>query len=236
MEAKKRKRIESLVLKSMSGLDRTGKTTESYREQFKDMDDAGFDRFIRGLKAGENFYMEIQPHDNEPTLDDIKAVAVDLGVELEQYVYYPDQLVDGKPVRTRYKVPVGYLHIKRLQQVLSKKNSLSTDIGQRNSLTNQATGDSKVSRNSDSETYALTLQNADSMIMELNGPRADNMRAKNQMLNSISQKGFVSLEELESDRENNKTLLVIDAYLLAAGIKSDLVTNTNVLLQTEKNL
>jgi hypothetical protein len=59
---------------------------------------------------------------------------------------------------------------------------------------------------------------------ELNGPRADDMSMKNQMLHDIALNGYVKLEDLDDDVENKTTLNTVNVFLLGMGLDSDLVT------------
>lgn len=238
MDKKRRKAIESKVLEVFNTLDKSGKNGEKQAAIFKGMTDAQFDSWYTGFMADPDahFYIEVTPYDNEPTLKDIKAAAKVINVPLEEYVYYPHEAVDGKPVRSAKKVPVGYLHLKRLQQVLSKKNAFGFDASTRNPITGQVTSDSKIARNSDAETYALTLMNADSTLRELNGPRADNAKARSEMYRQISVDGYARLRDLPNDTSQKQVLNLVDVYLLSAGLESDLITDGNVFLSTlQKN-
>ena len=53
------------------------------------------------------------------------------------------------------KVPCGYCTIKRVQQILSKKNHYATDIDDRSLKTGDVKSESKVAAISEPETYAL---------------------------------------------------------------------------------
>ena len=116
------------------------------------------------------------------------------------------------------------LHIKRLQQILSKKNTMSTNISQRNQKTNQVTGHDKSGRISDSENYALVAINADAALREYMGARADDNVKKQAMFKSIATYGTCSLEDLPDEIENKVALNLLDTYFLGAHIMSDLVT------------
>jgi len=143
----KRKKIESHILTTMSKLDKTGTNTEFYKNAFKEMTDQQFDKWVRKLidDPEENLYMEILPYKNEPTLKDIKDGLDYLKVPTNEYVYFRHD-ENGKELRTRYPVSVGYIQVKRLQQILSKKNTYSTSIKSRNMKTGQVSGDDKIAR------------------------------------------------------------------------------------------
>jgi hypothetical protein len=236
MTPSKRKQIQDLIYKTITTLDKTGTNTKTYEDFFSKLSDAQFDAFMKKFlnDSSENFYMEILPYENEPNLRDIKKAADDLGIPLEEYVYYRHDGNKDNPLRTREKVPVGHLHLKRLQQVLSKKNSYSLDIDQRNMKTGQVTSDSKVARISDAENYALTVMGADYALQEFMGPRADNAKKKLQMYQDIATQGYVQLSHLKSDVEDSQTLSTVDVYFTGAGIMTDLLTPGMALPRTLK--
>lgn len=167
----------------------------------------------------------------EVRMNQINDAAKFLGIELEDYIYYRHH--DPRGIRSKMKVPVGYVHIKRVQQILSKKNHYSFDIDDRSLKTGDTKGESKVSGLSEPETYALMAINANKCLEELLGPRADNQEKKRQMYRQISRDGFSSLDSLESSRSSSTTVNTINTYLLASGIRSDLITDT---LKTEYTL
>ena len=72
-------------------------------------------------------------------------------------------------------------------------------------------------------------------LKELNGPRADDLVAKKELLQSISTKGYVQLGELTDDVENKTTLNTINTYFLGMGLHTDLVTKGLQLPYTTKN-
>ena len=55
------------------------------------------------------------------------------------------------------------------------------------------------------------------------------------MEQKIALEGYAKLDELESDIEDKQTLNVIDAYLTAAGINTDLLQGGLALPRTLKN-
>jgi hypothetical protein len=130
---------------------------------------------LEGMRGDDaaNFYLEVTPFNNEPTIDQIEAAAKMVGVNLEEHVYFRHDGDPSSPVRTRTKVPVGYLHIRRLQQILSKKTSYSTDVSKRSQVTGQLIGESKVGRLADEEAYALRTIGATYALKEFLGPPAD---------------------------------------------------------------
>lgn len=237
MEISKRKKIEETVLSTIDMLDVTGLNTKQYKDLFDSMSDDKFEKYINNLLSDkdENFYMQILPFKNEPNLKDIKKAADYLGIPLEEYVYFRHDGNKEDPLKSRVKVPVLYLNIKRLQQFLFKKNSFGLDIDVRNQKTGQVTSDSKVSRISDAETYALSVIGADKALEELLGPRSDNAEKKRQMYQDIATQGYTQLETLTSDVEDSQTINTVDVYFMGAGIVTDLVTPGLALARTLKD-
>ncbi len=228
---KKRDRITQLILDTMGALDPTGANAKRYKDILAGMSDAQFETFCRRMKNDEDFhfYLEAVPYKNEPSLDDIEKAAKIVGVPLHEYVYFRH---NGEVIRSREKVPVGYVYVRRLQQVLKKKTGYSLDTNKRSQVTGQLVGDSAAGRLADEETYMLMTMGAESITKELLGPRADNRDKRLQMYQAIERDGFASLEALRGDRKNQPTLNYLDTLLLGAGLKSDLVNPTELLRVT----
>lgn len=114
-----------------------------------------------------------------------------------------------------------------------KKNSYSLDISVRNQKTNQLTGDSKIARISDGETFALGVWNADAAEREFFGPRGDDNTKKMEMFKQIALQGYTRLEDYTDDVANKHTLNTIDVFFTGAGIMTDLITDGLELRRTE---
>lgn len=126
-----RKQVEEKIYKFFDIMDKTGLNTKKYKAKFSKMTDDQFHKYmINFLKDDDaNFYYEIKAFENEPSLQDIKKASDFLKVPLEEYVYMPYINGDNQnPIRSVTKCPTGYLHLKRLQQMLHKKNASSIDI------------------------------------------------------------------------------------------------------------
>lgn len=231
----KRKQMEDTIYKVFDALDPTKTNSTKYRGIFKKMSDTQFDSFFKQFFADEDQYLtlDVVDYERDLTIEDVERAAKVLGVPLFEKVIVPYVNRDTEnPVITKVEVPVGYVHIKRVQQFLSKKNTTSTEIGSRSALTGQVVGKDKNARDSDSENFALVTIDAKDTLREFMGPRADDMVMKNEMYSSIAQKQFVSLDTLTSDTDNKATLNALDVHLIGMGIKSDLVTDGMVLKKT----
>lgn len=223
----KRQKMEKLVYDTFSALDKSGRNTERYKKLFSGMTNAQFDAFFKDLFANENEYLILNLCDYEIDLriEDIERAAKVLNVPLFERIAFPHYTLDkDNVIVTKEAVPVGYCHIKRTQQTVAKKNGISTSANIRSSLTGQVTAGDKNGRQSDLENATLIGMGAVDILKELNGPRSDDPIMKQQMLTAINRKGFVSLEDMESDPANKTTLNTVNVYFLGMNLNTDLVT------------
>ena len=144
----KRQKIEKLVYDVMKALDPTGINANKYQSMFAKMSDQQFSQWItKFLKDDKsNFRLDIEEFDPSRVLrfENIEKAAKLLGVKLFEYVYMPHLSSDpNRPVRTRQPVLVGYLNIKRPQQLVTKKTGLTMSDTNRDEVSGTAKGDSK---------------------------------------------------------------------------------------------
>jgi len=226
----KRKKIEKLVLDTMKGIDKSNLNHDYYKKKFDSMSDTQFNKYIKKMinDDDEFFRMQLIPFKNEPKFDDIDKTAKKvLGIELEEYIYYKDSET-GKTVRSQTKAQVGFLPIKRLQQMVFKKNSYPTDHPTFNPKTGQLADSSKTARVTDLENIALNVMNADSALQELMGARADNRYMSNEMYKEISDQGYTNIKK-RTNVEQSQTMNTLHSFFLAAGIVTDMVIDIDDL-------
>ena len=162
-----------------------------------------------------------------PKLSSIKEALDYINVPMEEYVYFKDVLKDG--VRTTVPVPVGYLPIKRQQQMLSKKNKYTVDADDIDSKTGQVKGDSKVAAISDNEAIGLISMGGDVVLKELFGPRGSNQNQKQEMYRQIARNGYFNIDDAKNkddDMTKHTAVNTLNMYLLASGLRSDLIVNS----------
>src|SRR5699024_7533264 len=183
----KRTDIQDTIMKVFDKLDKSGKNSEKLKNFYNTMNNEEFIRYMkRFVNSDENFYLEVLPNKNEPKLKDVEEALEAINVPTNEYVYYQHDGDKNNPIRTRYQVPVGYLHLKRLQQMLQKKNAYSLSNTSRSLKTNQVSGEDRIARISNMESSALKAIGSDSILKELMGPRSDSSDAKNEMFKQIS--------------------------------------------------
>jgi hypothetical protein len=222
----KRNKIENLVLGVLKKMDNSKMANHNrYEKMFELMTDKEFEKWAEGMghELDDTIQLFQLPFE-EVKMPQIKAAADFLKMPLEEYIWYRHNDADG--IRTKMRVPVGYVHIKRVQQLLAKKNRYAYDVEDTELKSGQVKDDSKVASISDPETFFLTVLNADKALEEFLGPRSDNQSKKNEMYRQISRDGYTTLEGMEKDITQSTTLNTLNTYLLASGIRSDLVVNS----------
>ena len=231
----KREKMEKLIYDVFDILDPSGTNTNKYKKLFSSLNNNEFDDFFVKVfnNNKEYFTLDIVEYERGLSIERASKAIKLLGYELFENVCMPHITMDSNNiVVTKEPVLTGYLIIKRPQQMLHHKNGLSTNIDKRSQLTGQVSGDDKNGRESDVETSALMALGADPVIRELHGARSDDMTAKNEMYSAISNKGYVSLDELTNDTKNKTTLNTVDTYFIGMGLKTDLITKGLILNKT----
>lgn len=234
-----RKEIEQLIYDTYDALDPSGTNSAKYRALFSTMDDKKFEKFFKDFLKNdkENFVLDIVEFEHDLNMENCEKAAKVLGIPLMEYVYMPHLTMDKKrTVVTKEKCLVGYINIKRTQQLLHKKNALSTSNDKISATTGQVTQSDKNARDSDIEASMLVALGADKILQELHGPRADDQLMKREMSQSIANKGYVLLDELDNLPTNKVTLNTVNTYLLGMGLKSDLVSDSYIFPKTSDDI
>lgn len=239
MAVANREYIEKLIYDTFDALDPSGMNTNKYKMFFSDMDDKAFEKWIKNFLKDDNeqFVLDVVDFETDLKMENCEKAAKVLGIPLMEYVYMPHLTMDKKRVIvSKEKCLVGYINVKRTQQLLMKKNGLSISNDKVSALTGQVTRKDKNSRDSDIEASMLVSLGADKILQELHGPRADDMVMKRQMEQSIATKGYVLLDELDNLPTNKVTLNTVNMALLSMGLISDLVTDSYILPRTSEEM
>ena len=229
----KRKKVMTMICKTLDILDPSGANSGQIKKKYAEMTDKEFDKEFRKFLNDDkqNFYLEFIDFSREISMDNIEKAAEFIKVPLMEHVAIP-YLNNGdfdNIVVTPEPVPVGWIHEKRMQQTLLKKNSGSTSIKKRNPKTGQVINEDKNARNSDVETYSMIAIGAINALKEMQGPRADDTLMKDQMYSAINRNGYVKLEDLDNLPENKVALNTLDAYFMMMGFSTNLVTPLDMI-------
>lgn len=222
----KRKVVMEYLDKFFNTLDPSGANSKLYHEKFDGMSDQQFDQYFRKFLENDkaNLYLEIVEYERDLKIEDVEKCAELTEVPLFERIAMP--YLTGDPnnvIVSKEKCPVGFIHEKRMPQTLMKKSAASIKTDKRNPLSGQVTGDDKNARNSDSEVYSLATLGANKALSEFLGPRADDMRAKNEMYAEIAKNGYVSMEDLTDDVYNKVALNTFDIYFLMQGLRTNMI-------------
>ena len=218
---KQRKEAEDLIYRVMDAADVSHTNSDYYRNLFSKMSD---DDFMEFCKRRLPFRFHFETFHTEPKMHEIIDAFKILKKPLLERVKLPYVYVNskGEPVETQ-ECMVIYIHLKRMKQMLTKKNHTSIHINQRDMKTGLLISDDKGGKETDREFESLATMGLDYTIDEFARSRADAMEAKAQMQSAILNKGYVSDEDIELTHTDSIAKNLFNAYLIGAHIHSNLV-------------
>ena len=221
---KKRLTAEKNIIELMNKLDKSGWNGNRYKKIFSKMSNVEFTKFMKALANDDEFlYFEVGDNDKDiVTTNKIKAVAKQEGVEIEEYVLFrhKNPLDPEKPVVSNTKAMILNVNVRRLQQLLIKKNAMSSQIESINPLTGQVSGSARSASLTDAQSTGLVAVGLEKNLKEAFGPRSDDVKASEVMHKKIEQSGTVRLEDLPSDKGNKRSIQVVETFMLGGGIKA----------------
>jgi hypothetical protein len=220
----------------------SAKIWETHFASFKN--DEAFVKEVKRILDNPKLYFtpEIQSFNKsaQPKFNNFTKLAKMVGVELEEYVALPylnENTSISAPTITLTKVPVGKLHLKRLQQIIRKKNKVTTHADKRDMRTGQVIQEDKGAKITDADMYTLTIIGATDVMKELYGPRADSFEAKEELYKQIREgTNLPRLSSLPDKIEDKIALNTLNNYILGASLVSDLVRSDYLLPITVEDL
>ena len=230
---KDRQEIEELIYKVYDTIDKTHTNSDYYKNIFSKMSDEEFYKFFERrlpLRFHEDAF-KIQPKMYE-IVDAFKIIDKPL---LER-VNFPHIYVNsnGKPVQSK-ECMVIYIHIKRMKQMLSKKNNASMRVGKRDMRTGLLMQEDKAAKETDREFESLASYGLDYTMDEFRTVKADAMQASAEMIATIVDKGSVSQNDYAVTKVDGLARNMLNVYLLGAGIYSNLIDREYMTPLTAKN-
>ena len=229
---KQRLEAERLIYSVMQALDgEESDNVDFWKEEFSKMSDEKFKKYISNNFP---FYYQTKAF-KEPSMDQIVKALDILEVPLLEQVYLPYKYKDrnGRPMKTK-ECLVVYLPIKRMKQMLTKKNGMSISTDQRDMRTGRLISDSKNGITSDREFESLAISGLYNTMKELSRPRADSMEDKSIMSNTIKALGQVSLSDLPDEETDSLSKNLLSAYFLGSQLYTNLVNDEYILPYTKK--
>ena len=218
---------ERLIYKIMETLDdpknNNGESpnVDFWVRQFAKMSDKQFQEFVtRPL----SIFYQTSGLKREPSMLNINHALDVIDVPLLEEVYLPYKYKDsqGRPVKSK-KCLVLYIHMKRMKQLLTKKNGMSIETKTRDMRTGLLTSHDKNGKESDREFESLAVSGLTATMKELSRPRADSMQDKSIMNSQIKTMGQVRLSDLPDDPADSLSKNLLSVYFLGAGLYSNLV-------------
>lgn len=228
-----RKKAEALICAYFDQVDKTKQNGDYYRRLFAKMSDAEFKKFVSKQLP---FKFQPKPFEVEPTLQDAVDGLDVLKVPLLEKCYLPYLYTnkEGQPITTKPAMVV-YIHLKKMKQFITKKNSMSTNIDERDMKTGLLVSFDKNGKSSDREFESLAIMGLDNTIEELARTRADSMRAKDAAYNTITTLGKVSKDDVPLDQDDSLSKNLLNVYMLSCGLNSNLVNQDLYLPKTLKD-
>ena len=218
---KKRQQAEELIYKVLDTVDKTKTNSDYYKKLFSSMSDEDFRNFCK-RRLPFRFHQEV--FKVEPKMYEIIDAFKILNKPLIERVKLPYIYTNekGEPVESQ-ECLVIYVHLKRMKQMLTKKNSNAINIAKRDMKTGLLVGDDKGGKKTDKEFEALATMGLEYTMDEFARPRADAMAAISQMSNTTLAKGYVSEKDLNIAKDDSIGKNLLNVYLLGAHIQSNLV-------------
>ena len=229
----KRQEIEEYILKFYDILDRSGTNSAYYKNLFAGMSDQ---EFMKLISKKFPFRFQLKQTVTEPTMSDIVKACDYTGVPLLEEIYLPYLYKDkdGKAVKTE-KCFVGYGHIKKVQQMVTKKSKWSFETANRDMKSGRLLGNDKGTGISDREFEGFATLGLYNTMYEFAKPKADALKAKAAMNAAISTKGYVTQDDIPNDDEDSLSRQYIDTYLMSALLESNLLIKDGYTPYSLKN-
>ena len=229
----KRKECEELIYKTFTAVDPSGANTQYYQQLFSNMSDAEFTKLISGRLP---FRYHVAPFNNEPKMPDLFNAFKVLNKPLMEKVKLPylAKNKNGEPIESK-ECLVGYLNIKRLKQMLTKKNNTAMEIGKREmKLTGRLQGSDKGGLESGKEFEGAMALGLENTTAEYARVKAAAMKAKSEAYNTINIKGEVSFNDIDTEKNDSISKNAMNVYLIGANLHSNLIDENYFNPQTLK--
>lgn len=225
-----RKKAEEKIYTFFDKLDKTGRNTAYYKALFANMSDKDFIKFCKKDLA---FRFQYRQFEIEPKMPDIMEALKSINVPLLEQVSEPYLYTNknGEPVQTPPCL-VLYIHVKKMKQFITKKNSMSVDINTRDMKTGLLISEDKNGKTSDREVEGLTVMGLDKTCREMTTWRADFMDSKSKAYQTVNLTGQLSEKDLDINSYESLSRNMLNCYLIASGIYSNFLNKDYMLPST----
>ena len=216
-----RQKAEELIYAVFDKVDKSHTNSDYYRKLFSKMSDADFKKFCERRLP---FRFHVRAFEIEPKMYDIidafKVLNKPLLERLKLPYFYANK--DGVPVESN-ECMVIYIHLKRMKQMITKKNHVSINIDKRDMKTGLLTSSDKGGKETDREFESLATMGLEYTMDEFARPKGDATQAMSQMSQAILAKGSVSDSDITVAKDDSIGKRLLNTYLLGAHIYSNLI-------------
>ncbi len=226
----KRQKAEELIYSVMDKLDSKGYNSAYYQKLFSSMTDT---QFLEFCKKNLPFRFHTKPFEIEPKMYEIEDALKVLNVPLLEKVALPYLYTDskGNPVWSKPGMVI-YIHIKKMKQFLTKKNSTPSNIDNRDMKSGLLVGHDKGGKTADREMEALAVIGLDKTMEEMSTWRADYMDAKSEAYQTISVLGKISEKDIKISETDSIAKNTLNAYMISSLLNTNILNNDYMLPKT----
>lgn len=228
-----RKKAEELIYNVFDKADPSHTNSDYYKKIFATMSD---DDFMEFCKRRLPFRFHEQAFKIEPKMYQVIDAFKVLNKPLFEKVKLPYVYINskGEPVETQ-ECLVIYIHLKRMKQMLTKKNHVTIDIEDRDMKTGLLNTSNRGGKETDREFESLATMGLEYTMDEFARPKGDAMAASAQMSNAILSKGYVSNKDITVTKTDSLGKNMLNAYLIGAHIHSNLIDTGYMTPHTAAN-
>lgn len=229
----KRKEVEMFLYKLLDIVDPTHTNSDYYREIFAKMSNDDFYHFFERRLPIRFHYdvFKVEPKMYQ-IVDAFKFMKKPLLEKLNLPHVYKDK--NGKPIQSQ-ECLVLYIHIKRMKQLVAAKSHVALNTEKRDMKTGLLSGEDKGAKQTDREFESLAAFGLEYTMDEFSRFRADAMRSGAEVNNIILNKGFVSDKDFRVEKDDSLAKNMLNVYLLAANIHTNLVDEEYMTPYTARN-
>lgn len=226
----RRSKAEKLIYSFFGALDKTGKNIEYYRNLFHKMNDKEFEKYCKNDLV---FRFHERPFEVVPSMNDAISALKTIKVPLLEKVSFPSLYVNSNGVAVESPpCMVVYMHVKKMKQFITKKNSMSTNIDTRDMKTGLLISDDKNGKTSDREIEGMTVMGLDKTCREMTTYKADFMDSKSKAYQTIALKGQLSEKDLDINTYESLSRNMLNAYMISAGLYTNFLNEDYMLPST----
>lgn len=220
---KNRAKVEKYIIEAISKIDKDN--SERYKERFKKMTNADFEKYMIALKNKETNLFVILPNMKKNlTNQKLFKIAKAFKVTLFDYIKFEDKNLD-RSYYSNKKYLILDLPVRRVKQYLFDKIGIPESDKKISKLSGQVVQSDKGCKLSFIETQMLANKNMNDSVIELLKVRGGDLNAYYQFKNEILNSGEVNLSSLDLTESKPKAVIVSEVILKAMHLDFSFIGN-----------